>query len=85
VTDVFQVVQPMRRQLSFGELLRCTRIQRGLIATEVAERVGVSVGAIYDWEKDRYPPKWTNFVPLCSALNLPFEETRKLAGGNLAL
>ncbi len=38
--------------MTVGERIRAARIKLGLSQVELAKRVGVSRGAIYQWEKD---------------------------------
>jgi transcriptional regulator with XRE-family HTH domain len=60
----------MTRKLSFSDLIRSTRIRRGLTVSEIAERVGVSVAAIYMWETDRGRPRDTNLSALCKIFEI---------------
>jgi transcriptional regulator with XRE-family HTH domain len=69
----------MARKPSFSQLIRNTRIQRGLSVVEVAERVGVSPVSIYFWEADRVRPRDGNLSALCKALRLPVRATKELA------
>ena len=55
---------------TFSDRLRNTRIQRGLMAIEVAERVGVSVSALYEWEAGRGLPKYKNLSNRCARLSV---------------
>lgn len=71
----------MTRKLPFADLLRNTRLQRGLSVSEVAERVGVSTSAVYFWESDRARPRDENLSALCKVLKLPVRATRELAAG----
>jgi transcriptional regulator with XRE-family HTH domain len=71
----------MARKPTFGQVIRTTRRKRDLTAAEVAERVGVSVAAIYLWETDRGRPKPANLSALCRVLRLPIRATEKLAAG----
>lgn len=45
-----------RQRLSFGEKLKHARIQSGLTQAEIADRMGVSQGAVSNWETDRSRP-----------------------------
>jgi DNA-binding XRE family transcriptional regulator len=67
------------RKLPFADLLRSTRLQRGLSVSEVADRVGVSTSAVYFWESDRVRPRDENLSALCKVLKLPIRATRELA------
>lgn len=71
----------MPRKLPFADLLRSTRLQRGLSVSEVADRVGVSTSAVYFWESDRVRPRDENLSALCKVLKLPIRATRELAAG----
>ncbi len=69
----------MARKPSFGNLIRNARNKRGLSVAEVAERVGVSIAAVYMWETDRGRPRDANLSALCKVLKLPVRETKALA------
>jgi transcriptional regulator with XRE-family HTH domain len=71
----------MARKPTFGQVIRTTRRKRGLTAAEVAERVGVSVAAIYMWETDRGRPLAANLSALCRVLKLPIRATEEMAAG----
>ena len=71
----------MARKPSFGHLIRETRKKRGVSVVEIAERLGVSVAAIYMWETDRGRPLDANLSALCKVLKLPIRATRELAAG----
>jgi transcriptional regulator with XRE-family HTH domain len=71
----------MARKPTFGQVIRTTRRKRLLTAAEVAERIGVSVAAIYMWETDRGRPLAANLNSLCRVLKLPVRATEALAAG----
>ncbi len=71
----------MPRKPPFADLLRTTRLKRGLSVSEVADRVGVSTSAVYFWESDRVRPRDENLAALCKVLKLPIRATRELAAG----
>lgn len=69
----------MARGPSFGNLIRNTRNKRGMSASEVAERVGVSIASICPWETDRGRPRDSDLSELCKILKLPIRATKELA------
>jgi transcriptional regulator with XRE-family HTH domain len=70
----------MARKPTFHDYLHQARMTRGLSASELAERVGVSVPCVYLWESGRTRPREGNLVALCKALKLPIRATQALAG-----
>ena len=71
----------MARKPSFSDLIRSTRIRRGLTVADVAERAGVSVASIYSWETERGRPRESNLSALCKVLKLPIRATREMVAG----
>lgn len=54
-----------------GNLIRDLRERHSLAMSDLAELVGVSVGAISQWETGRYTPRVKHQVALARALNVP--------------
>lgn len=61
----------------FAGRLRELRVAAGLTQQELAERIGVRLGAISRWEAGRREPSWSNILALCAALGVSCEEFRK--------
>ena len=56
------------------------RVRRRISVAELAETIGVSTAAIYQWESDRgVRPRDANLTALCKALKLPVRATREIA------
>lgn len=55
-----------------GKAIRSTRELRDLSAEELADLVGVTVGAIRHWETGRFTPKQAHQVAVASALGVPW-------------
>ena len=70
----------MARRISLSRHLRNARIDRGFSVADVADRIGVSTGCVYLWERGRTRPRDANLVALCKALKLPITATREIAG-----
>lgn len=71
----------MARKPSFSQIIRDTRIRRGLTVAEVAERVGVSLPCVYLWETDQTRPRAANLSALCKVLKLPVRATKEMVAG----
>lgn len=63
--------------MSFGENLRKYRKQAGLTQNQLADKIGVRVLAIKQWEGDKYEPTARNLKALCLALDV---SAQKLCG-----
>lgn len=55
-----------------GDLIRKTRTLRALTMAELATIVGVTEGAISQWETGRYAPRQHHQVALARALDVPW-------------
>ena len=56
--------------LYLGERIKAARIQAGLTQEELADRIGVSRGAVARWELGEIEPKLRNLVVLSELLNV---------------
>lgn len=59
-----------RHPLRIGARIKAARKRRKLTSEQLAERVGVSRGAISQWENDLFVPNLENLVALCNALEV---------------
>ena len=50
--------------------LAAARVNRGLTQAELAEKIGVSRQAIFDWENGKRAIRPINLYALCSALDI---------------
>ena len=57
----------------FGPRLRELREAAGLTQKDLAERTGVSLGAIARWEQNDREPVWSSLKALCEALGVTCE------------
>ena len=67
-------LQPGKRPLSFGAVLKRYRKEANLSQKELAERMNVTRNTVINWEADRSRPDYDCVPALCSALNLPLHE-----------
>lgn len=63
-----------------GKLIRKYRTLQGLSITEFAELVGVTEGAVSQWETGRYSPRPAIQVRIAKALNAPWSALFALDG-----
>jgi len=42
---------------TLGDMLRCRRVELGLLQREVADRLGVSEASVWQWERNRTEPQ----------------------------
>lgn len=61
---------PSHMKLTFGEWLRDTRKEKGLRQVDLARKMGVSRGAVGNWETDMQPPSENNVVELARVLRM---------------
>lgn len=61
------------RKVQFGNRLRELREAAGLSREELASKVGLSAGAIIQWEVGVREPGWLNVVALAAALGVTCE------------
>lgn len=55
-----------------GERIRQTRKMRTMSPAELAEAVGVTQGAISQWELGRYAPRHEHQIKIARALDVPW-------------
>ncbi len=63
--------------MKFGAKLQELRQQAALSQPDFAERVGLSVGAVRDYEQGRRLPSWPVIVRLAHALKVTVDEFSK--------
>ena len=61
-----------------GNRIRIARLRKGLTQTALAEKLGVTQGAVNSWENGLTFPKVSNLVPLAEILEIPVEELLKV-------
>jgi DNA-binding transcriptional regulator YiaG len=66
----YRKVLEMARSKSLSRSLRLAREARGLTVSELADRVGVSAMAVYNWEAGRSRPRSPNLSALCKVLRV---------------
>jgi transcriptional regulator with XRE-family HTH domain len=57
-------------RMKFGARLRQLREEAELVQTEFAERAGVPLGTLRDYEQERRLPSWVAVVRMCRALGV---------------
>jgi transcriptional regulator with XRE-family HTH domain len=57
--------------MTFGVRLKQLRKERDLLQEDLAERSGVSLGSIREYEQERRLPGWEAVVLMCRALGVP--------------
>lgn len=60
----------VRRRKRRGELIRQTRKVQGVTAEELAEKVGVHLSAIYQWERGDFSPREDHQLRIAAALGV---------------
>jgi transcriptional regulator with XRE-family HTH domain len=60
-----------------ASLLREARLKRNLSVADVAQKVGVSIAAVYFWEAGRNQPRADNLRALRRVLELPVQARTK--------
>ena len=60
--------------MRIGEMLRKGRLNMGLTQQEVADKIGVQVGSIANWEQGRCYPSANFFLSLVSLYKIEFED-----------
>ncbi len=68
--------------MGFGATLQSLRERMGLSQGQLAERAGVSVDSIQNWEQDRTRPRLEALPKLAKALGVALDELVVLNGGN---
>ena len=60
-----------------GQTIRLARIKKGMTQAELAETIGVSQGAVGQWEHGMTIPRPNHIVRLSALLEIPVEELLK--------
>lgn len=60
----------------FAKLLRNARAEKQLSQSELAERAGMPVHSLQNYEAGRREPKWSAVCALATAMKLPLERFR---------
>lgn len=60
-----------------GQMIRDARIRKGMTQADLAETIGVSQGAVGQWEQDMTIPRPKHIVRLSTLLDIPVEELLK--------
>jgi transcriptional regulator with XRE-family HTH domain len=66
----------LAREAKLKTILRQARLERDLSVAEIAQKLGVSIAAVYFWEAGRNQPREANLRALCRALKLPARTVR---------
>jgi len=67
------------RLKSLSRHVRLAREARGLTVSELADRIGVSTMAVYNWESGRSRPRLPNLSALCRVLRLRLADAEAMA------
>jgi DNA-binding XRE family transcriptional regulator len=67
----------LTKKTRLATLLRKARLGRNLSVAEIAQKVGVSIAAVYFWEAGRNQPRDDNLKALCRVLELPVQALAK--------
>ena len=60
-----------------GQMIRDARIRKGMTQAGLAETIGVSQGAVGQWEQGMTIPRPKHIVRLSTLLDIPVEELLK--------
>ena len=60
-----------------GQMIRDARIRKGMTQAGLAETIGVSQGAVGQWEQGMTIPRPMHIVRLSTLLDIPVEELLK--------
>ena len=60
-----------------GQMIRLARIKKGMTQADLAETIGVSQGAVGQWENGMTIPRPKHIVRLSSLLDIPVDELLK--------
>ena len=60
-----------------GQMIRLARMKKGMTQADLAENIGVSQGAVGQWEQGMTIPRPKHIVRLSSLLDIPVEELLK--------
>jgi transcriptional regulator with XRE-family HTH domain len=77
-------VWPTTSSMTVGERIRNARKKLGLTQVQLAKKVGVSRGAIYQWEKDLNIPRPDKVPRLAAVLGLDVTALSPFGGGTVA-
>lgn len=61
-----------------GQMIRDARIKKGMTQADLAETIGVSQGAVGQWEQGMTIPRPKHIVLLSTLLEIPVEELLKV-------
>jgi transcriptional regulator with XRE-family HTH domain len=70
----------MEADMSFGEHLKRLREKAGLSQSGLAEKSGISLDSIQNWESDRYQPRLDALVALADTLGVSLDELMRPQG-----
>lgn len=56
--------------MTFGVRLSALIVRAGISQTDLAERIGVTPGAVSRWVSDEWPPGWDNLARLADAFGM---------------
>ena len=60
-----------------GQMIRDARIRKGMTQADLADNIGVSQGAVGQWEQGMTIPRPKHIVRLSTLLDIPVEELLK--------
>lgn len=63
--------------MTLGEKIKVAREKKGLSQRQVAEQVGVSQPAYFEWERGDSVPSWARMKALAQILELSLDELAK--------
>lgn len=63
----------LNRNMELGSRIAAWRHFKGLQQKELAEAVGVTAGAVSQWESGTFVPTHTNIAAVCDALGITME------------
>lgn len=81
VRQIGTVKDPVRRiRLRQGNAIRQVRKMRGLASHELASLVGVSAGAVSQWESGTHSPRHRHQIAIARVLDVPWSTLFGLDG-----
>ena len=60
-----------------GQMIRDARIRKGMTQADLADNIGVSQGAVGQWEQGMTTPRPRHIVKLSALLEIPVEKLLK--------
>lgn len=66
--------RPVRNMGQHANTIRMLRVNSGLTPAQLAEQVGVTKNAVYNWEMGKSRPDFSLIAPLCEALGVSADE-----------